>query len=31
MLDEPVVWGGPIVVNTKEELYKAFEDLRNGL
>lgn len=29
-LNEPVVWGGPIVMNTKEELYKAFEDLRNG-
>lgn len=29
-LDEPVVWGGPIVMNTKEELSKAFDDLRNG-
>lgn len=29
-LDEPVAWGGPIVMNTKEELYKAFDDLRKG-
>ncbi len=29
-LDEPVVWGGPIVMNTKEELNKAFDDLRQG-
>lgn len=29
-LDEPVVWGGPIVMNTREDLNKAFEDLRNG-
>ena len=29
-LDEPVAWGGPIVMNTKEELNKAFDDLRNG-
>ncbi len=29
-LDEPVAWGGPIVMNTKEELKKAFEDLRQG-
>lgn len=29
-LDEPVVWGGPIVMNTKEELYKAFDDLKKG-
>lgn len=29
-LKEPVAWGGPIVMNTKEELYKAFDDLRNG-
>lgn len=25
---ELVVWGGPIVMNTKEELNKAFDDLR---
>ena len=30
MLAEPVVWGGPIVMNTKEELNKAFDDLRQG-
>lgn len=29
-LDEPVVWGGPIVMNTKEELNQAFDDLKNG-
>ncbi len=29
-LDEPVVWGGPIVMNTKEELNKAYDDLRNN-
>lgn len=30
VLDEPVVWGGPIVMNTKEELNKAFDDLEKG-
>lgn len=29
-LREPVAWGGPIVMNTKEELYKAFDDLKKG-
>ena len=29
-LDEPVSWGGPIVMNTKEELIKAFDDLKRG-
>ncbi len=29
-LNEPVAWGGPIVMNTREELNKAFDDLRNG-
>lgn len=29
-LEEPVSWGGPIVMNTKEELTKAFEDLDKG-
>ncbi len=29
-LDEPVSWGGPIVMNTKEELQLAFEEYRNG-
>ena len=30
-LDEPVVWGGPIVMNTREELDKAFDDLNKGM
>jgi redox-sensitive bicupin YhaK (pirin superfamily) len=30
LLNEPVAWGGPIVMNTKEELNKAFDDLRKG-
>lgn len=30
ILSEPVVWGGPIVMNTKEELNKAFDDLKKG-
>ena len=30
ILDEPVAWGGPIVMNTKEELNKAFDDLKSG-
>ncbi len=29
-LKEPIAWGGPIVMNTKEELERAFEDLRRG-
>lgn len=29
-LDEPVAWGGPIVMNTREELNEAFDDLRKG-
>jgi len=29
-LDEPVAWGGPIVMNSKEELNKAFDDLKKG-
>ena len=29
-LREPVAWGGPIVMNTQEELQESFEELRNG-
>ena len=29
-LNEPVAWGGPIVMNTREELEKAFEEIRDG-
>jgi len=29
-LKEPVAWYGPIVMNTQEELEKAFEEYRNG-
>ena len=29
-LGEPVAWGGPIVMNTREELRHAFEELENG-
>lgn len=29
-LEEPIAWGGPIVMNTKEQLNKAFEDLNKG-
>jgi redox-sensitive bicupin YhaK (pirin superfamily) len=29
-LQEPVAWGGPIVMNTKEELATAFEEYRSG-
>lgn len=29
-LDEPIAWGGPIVMNTKEELDLAFEEYRSG-
>lgn len=29
-LHEPVAWGGPIVMNTQEELRQAFDEYRNG-
>jgi redox-sensitive bicupin YhaK (pirin superfamily) len=29
-LKEPVAWGGPIVMNTDEELDLAFRELREG-
>jgi redox-sensitive bicupin YhaK (pirin superfamily) len=30
MIEEPISWGGPIVMNTRDELKRAFEDLDNG-
>jgi hypothetical protein len=29
-LHEPIAWGGPIVMNTQEELSQAFAELRQG-
>ena len=30
-LDEPVAWYGPIVMNTRDELRKAFEEYEQGI
>lgn len=30
-LEEPIAWGGPIVMNTREELNQAFDDLEKGV
>ena len=30
-LHEPISWGGPIVMNTREELDLAFDELRKGI
>ena len=29
-LQEPIAWGGPIVMNSQEELREAFAEIRNG-
>jgi redox-sensitive bicupin YhaK (pirin superfamily) len=30
VIDEPIVMGGPFVMNTREEILEAFADLRAG-
>ena len=29
-LNEPIAWYGPIVMNTREELRKAFQEYQDG-
>jgi hypothetical protein len=29
-INEPIHWGGPIVMSTKEDLKQAFDDYNNG-
>ncbi|KZX10318.1 pirin-like C-terminal cupin domain-containing protein [Methanobrevibacter filiformis] len=29
-LNEPIAWGGPIVMNSEKELAETFEELNNG-
>jgi redox-sensitive bicupin YhaK (pirin superfamily) len=29
-IQEPVAWHGPVVMNTREELIQAFDELKNG-
>jgi len=29
-LHEPIAWGGPVVMNTREELQQAFHEINNG-
>ena len=29
-LEEPIAWSGPIVMNTQDELQRAFSEIRDG-